>query len=140
MNAQDKNAFFMAFATLCTAFSRTLDEALVEVYWRALHEAPLANAQDAINHAIMNDEFMPPPAKLRARAGIASRRNNSRSCGQMAIACAARFRTIDSSAICSSCGLRSSTIRSFYIGERTGIKIRRGYRAARIRGTVEVIA
>ncbi len=78
MQAQDRSAFFLAFASLCTAFSRNVDEALVEVYWRALSDLPVDAVRAAMDEAIMTQDFMPPPAKLRRFAG----QNSNETCAE----------------------------------------------------------
>ena len=49
---------------------------MLDFYWRALEDMPLADVEEACAHAARTEEFMPKPAWFRKRSGIDERKES----------------------------------------------------------------
>jgi len=69
MDNTDYKEFSIAMQTLAVAFDKEATEDLLEVYWQALQDLPLADVKRGATEALRRSEWMPKPAHLRKYSG-----------------------------------------------------------------------
>lgn len=69
MEASDRNEFSTVMRLLAATYDKEATMDVIEAYWGALKDLPLADIQHASQTARMRMEWMPRPAHLRKLAG-----------------------------------------------------------------------
>ena len=69
MEKTDRGEFSIVMVTLATGFDKEATEGVIETYWGALKDLPLADIKFAAEAALKSLEWWPKPAQLRKLAG-----------------------------------------------------------------------
>jgi hypothetical protein len=69
MEQKDRAEFSIMFVAMATAFDKEATDDVMETYWGALKDLPLADVKFAAETALKTLEWWPKPAQLRKLAG-----------------------------------------------------------------------
>lgn len=71
MQTADRPRFARLLGAVAEAFRRDVTEALVEGYWLALRDLPIAAVERGAEMCLRECQFMPAPVEIRERSGVA---------------------------------------------------------------------